>query len=137
LVLATALITGLASCSAPAPAPAEVEQEQTVEETQGPAEGEASAWAKPVTNPGELIATAAGPNFQVDIYQVGTATATKTGQFSNPDTNKPIIEVGAELVFVNYVVTNTSSETIPLSASLVGVQARYDDWPYLQGMDSV
>lgn len=97
----------------------------------------AASWANPVTNPGDLLTTITGDGFQVDVYQVGTAAATKTGQFANPDTNKPIIEVGAELVFVNYIVTNTGTEDIPLSYSLVDVTARYADWPYLQGMDSV
>jgi hypothetical protein len=39
--------------------------------------------------------------------------------------------------YVNYIFTNTSAEAIPLSCSLVDISARYADWPYLQGMDSV
>jgi len=142
LVLAALLATGLVACSPaadPKPdtseeAPAEEEAEETPEAN---SDFTAAEWAKPVTNPGELLTTVKGTNFQVDVYQVGTEKASKTGQFVNPDDNKPIIAVGAEIVYVNYVVTNTSDEEIPLTYSVVDVSARYADWPYLQGMDSV
>lgn len=100
-------------------------------------DGTSPAWAVPTTTPGTLLTTIAGTNFTVDVYQVGTAAASKTGQFVNPDDNTPIIDVGTEIVYVNYVFTNTSSEVIPLTYSLVSMTPRYDDWPYMQGMDSV
>ena len=139
------LVAGLASCAAPVeddtkPDTSESTEETPVEETEAPVvtgDYVAASFANPVTNPGELLTSVTGTNFQVDIYQVGTAAATKTGSFANPDTSKPIIEVGAELVFVNYVITNTSDEDIPLTSLLVDVTARYADWPYLQGMDSI
>ena len=99
-------------------------------------DGDTAEFAKPVTEPGELLTTITGDGFSVAVYQVGTEKASKTGQFATPD-GKPVIEVGADIVFVNYVVTNTGTADIPLSYSLVDISARYDDWPYLQGMDSV
>lgn len=141
IAFAAVLTAGLVACSTPTPEPTpeseapEVVEEETAPETSG--DFTAASFAKPVTNPGELLDTFSGENFQVDVYQVDTAIAEKTGQFVNPDTNKPIIEIGAEIVFVNYVITNTGSEDIPLTYSLVDVTARYDDWPYMQGMDSV
>jgi hypothetical protein len=145
LLVSGLLIAGLTACAAPADDEPDTEtsaspEETPVEESDEPvATGDfiAASWANPVTDPGELLTSVQGTNFQVDIYQVGTAAATKTGSFANPDTNKPIIEVGAELVFVNYIVTNISDEDIPLTSLLVDVTARYADWPYLQGMDSV
>lgn len=143
-LLSAALIVGLVGCApaaepetsaSPAPEPEASETSESAPVATG--DYVAASWAKPITDPGELLTTITGEGFQVDIYQVGTAAATKTGNFANPDTNKPIIEVGAELVFVNYIVTNTSSEDIPLSYSLVDVDGRYESWPYLQGMDSV
>jgi hypothetical protein len=153
LFFAAVLTAGLVSCSADADeepstsatpkasassTPSATAEAEETEAADAPA-GDATApsWAKPVTTAGELIGSVDGPNFTVDMYQVGTAAATKTGNFVNPDTNLPIIAVGDEVVFVNYVVTNTSSETIPLSNLLVDVSTRYDDWPYLQGMDTV
>ena len=59
------------------------------------------------------------------------------GSFVDPDTNKPLVEKGDELVVVNYVVTNNGSGPVVLGPSLVDVTARYADWPYLQGMDGV
>jgi hypothetical protein len=146
LLVSGILVAGLTACAAPVdddpkPDKSESVEETPVEETEEApvATGDfvAASWANPVTDPGELLTSVTGTNFQVDIYQVGTAAATKTGSFANPETNKPIIEVGAELVFVNYIITNTSDEDIPLSYSLVDVTARYADWPYLQGMDSI
>lgn len=134
---------GLAGCSSDAPA--EDPDTEIVEpgETEAPAEetpvgdGTTAAWAKPVVTNGEVIASGSGDGFSIEIYQVGTAEATKTGQFVDPDKNEPIIAVGDQIVFVNFVLTNTGSEAIPLSYSLVSVDGRYDDWPYMQGMDSV
>lgn len=101
------------------------------------ASGDSPEWAVPTTTPGEKIATIEGSSFTVDIYQVGTATASKTGQFVDPETNLPLIAEGDEIVYVNYVMTNTGSEDIPLSYNLVDVSPEYADWPYLQGMDSI
>lgn len=116
------------------PSPSE---EETTEAPQASGDGASPAWAVPTATPGTLLTTATGENFTVDIYQVGTATASKTGQFVNPDTNLPLIAEGDEIVYLNYVFTNTSAEVIPLSYSLVSVSPRYDDWPWAQGMDSI
>ena len=90
----------------------------------------------PVVTPGEKLTTIEAGDVTVDVYQVGTAKADDTGSFVDPDTNTPLIEVGDDLVFLNYVVTN-NGDPIDLGSSLVDVEARYDDWPYLQGMDGL
>lgn len=130
---------GLAACAAePAPEP-ETEQtdetEATEEAAPETAEGQ-PAWALPATTQGEKIATIEVDGIVVEVYQVAVVQATKTGQFVNPDTNQPIIAVGDDIVFVNYVISNTG-DPIDLGSSLVSIDARYDDWPYMQGMDSV
>lgn len=112
--------------------------EETTEDVPAPppsASGQPS-WALPVVNPGELLTTIEAGDVSVEVYQVGTAKADDTGSFVDPDTNKPLIEVGDTLVFLNYVVTN-NGDPIDLGSSLVDVEARYDDWPYLQGMDGL
>ncbi|WP_265521656.1 hypothetical protein [Oerskovia flava] len=116
--------------------PAEEETEDA-EEVDSSASGDVPEWANPVTTPGEQISSLSGDDFQVDVYQVGTTEATKTGQFADPETNEPLIDEGDEIVFVNYVITNTGDEPIQLGSSLVNISARYDDWPYMQGMDSI
>jgi hypothetical protein len=108
---------------------------EAAEET-GASEGALPDWANPVTTPGEQISTFTIGDVRVDVFQVGTAQATKDGLFANPDTNEPIIAEGADIVFINYVITN-EGEPIDLGSSLVNTSARYDDWPYMQGMDSV
>ena len=49
---------------------------------------------------------------------------------------KPIIEVGDDIVLINYVVTNNGAP-IDLGPLFVGIDARYDDWPYAGGMDTI
>lgn len=117
-------------------APAETE-EPTESADAGPAGAEGQpAWARPVTTGGELISTVEVGDVTVEVYQVSTTKATEDGNFADPDTNKPLLAKGDDIVFVNYVVTN-NGEAIDLGASLVNIDARYDDWQWLQGMDGV
>lgn len=96
-------------------------------------DGSTPAWALPVTKPGELLTTAEAGDVTVEIYQVGKAKATDDGMFVDPDTKKPILQKGDQLVFVNYVITN-SGDPIDLGSSRVSIEARYDDWKWMQGM---
>ncbi|MUK03375.1 hypothetical protein GM708_16570 [Vibrio cholerae] len=116
---------------------AEASAESTVDSTSAPAAAEGQpAWAEPLTTGGDLISTIEAGSISIEVYQMATTAATKTGQFADPEKNEPIIDVGDEIVFVNYVITN-NGDPVDLGSSLVNVTARYDDWPYMQGMDSV
>lgn len=141
VALVGAGLFGLAACAGgPAPEPettqtdAGAETEETEESTPVTAEGQPS-WALPATTEGDKIATIEVGGIVVEVYQVAVTQATKTGQFATPD-GDPVIAVGDDIVFVNYVISNTG-DPIDLGSSLVLIDARYDDWPYLQGMDSV
>jgi hypothetical protein len=143
VAIASVGLFGLAACSTDAEEPpAETEQTTAPEpsesdEAEAPATEGQPAWAQPVTEGGELISTIElDGGVTVEVYQIGTTTATKSGQFVDPDSNEPIIAEGDEIVFVNYVVSN-SGDPVDLGSSLVSIDARYDDWPYMQGMDSV
>ncbi len=140
--IATVGLFGLVGCSSPADEEtpdtqpsAEAEPTETDEAEAPSAEGQ-PAWANPATEGGDLVSTIELEGITVEVYQVGTTTATKTGQFVDPENNEPIIAEGDEIVFVNYVVSNTG-DPVDLGSSFVSVDARYDDWPYMQGMDSV
>lgn len=143
---AVAAITGLmllgtAACGSddaePAATPSASAAPTEEATTEAPASsGDLPSWANPVSTEGEKIASGKVGDLSVDVYQVGTEKATKTGQFVNPDDNKPIIAEGDEIVFVNYVVTNTGDD-IDLGSSFLNVDGRYDDWPYMQGMDGI
>jgi len=145
LAVASLGLLGLAACSSePDAAP------ETSKVSASPSEAESSPaesssaeaatgqpdWANKVTTGGKLISTIKAGGISVEVFQGDVTAATKTGQFVDPKTNKPIISVGDDITFVNYVVTN-NGDSIDLGSSLVDVSARYDDWPYLQGMDSV
>ena len=93
-------------------------------------------WANPVTTPGTPIARVNAGDLTVEVFQVGTTTATETGSFADATTGQPLVAPGDQLVFVNYVVTNNGAP-VDLSASLVTIDATYDNWPYLTGMDGL
>lgn len=145
--IASLALVGLAACggsdepkaekksSATTPA-ADPEPTEETSEAAPAASGDQPAWAKPAKEAGEKISTVKAGDITVDIFQVGTTKATKTGQFVDPDTNKPLLDTGDDIVFVNYVITN-NGEPVDLGSSLVSVEARYDDWKYLQGMDGI
>ncbi|WP_430591993.1 hypothetical protein [Humidisolicoccus flavus] len=121
----------------PSPSESDDDSDTDSEESEAPAAtGGQPSWADPVTTPGEMLTTIEVGDVTIDVYQVGVVASPKTGNFVNPDDNKPIIDVGDDIVFVNYIITN-EGDPIDLGASLVTVNAEYDDWPYLQGMDSI
>jgi len=100
------------------------------------ASGDQPEWAHPVQTKGDKISTFEVGDITVDVYQVGTAKAPKQGSWVDPETNKPIIDKGDEIVFVNYVITNNGKD-VDLGSSLVSVKPRYDDWKYAQGMGGI
>lgn len=128
---------GLTACSGEAdeeePTAAETSEVEETEEEPVAVEGQ-PAWANPIAEGGEVFATIELGDVTVEARQMGTETATRTGNFVDPEDNEPIISEGDEIVYVQYVVTNTG-DPIDLGSSLVSFDARYDDWPYLQGMD--
>ena len=99
--------------------------------------GELAEFAKPYEVQGDLLTTLEADGFKLDIYPVGTQPAPKDGNFVEPDTNEPILKAGDEMVYVNYVFTNTSGKDVKLGASLVNVTATYANWEWAQGMDGV
>lgn len=140
------LLAGLAACGEDTSADDSSAQDTETSASQEPAteatseaagDGSAPAWAKnSTTTEGTKISSFKVGDVNVDVFQVGVEKATKTGSFVNPDDNKPIIAEGADIVYLNYVITN-EGDTINLGSSLVNIDPKYDDWPYIQGMDSV
>ncbi|MGP0223991.1 hypothetical protein [Paenarthrobacter sp. NCHU4564] len=96
----------------------------------------AASWAQPISEAGDKLGTINGESFSVDIYQVATDAASKDSMFVDKETKENLLKKGAPIVYINYVVTNTSSAEIPLGHSLVSPSAKYTDWKYLGGMPS-
>lgn len=117
----------------------------TPEATESPSAGEAAeagdfkapAWAKPTFATGTKLTTVKAGGLSIDVYKAGVAKATEDGIFVDPETRKPILAKGDEVVFVNYVITNEGSSPIDLEEVDVEVDAKWDNWPYLQGMTGV
>ena len=95
-----------------------------------------AAWALPISEAGDKLGTIKGDSFSVDIYQVATDVASKDSMFVDKETKENLLKKGDPVVYLNYVVTNTSTAEIPLSHSLVNTSAKYTDWKYLGGMPS-
>ncbi|MCP2049096.1 hypothetical protein [Paenarthrobacter histidinolovorans] len=95
-----------------------------------------ASWALPISDAGDKLGSMKGDSFSVDIFQVATDVASKDSMFVDKETKENLLKKGAPIVYVNYVVTNTSSADIPLSHSLVTPNAKYTDWKYLGGMPS-
>ncbi|MFJ6538942.1 hypothetical protein ACIQH5_22150 [Paenarthrobacter sp. NPDC091711] len=95
-----------------------------------------AAWALPISEAGDKLGTIKGDSFSVDIYQVATDVASKDSMFVDKETKENLLKKGDPVVYLNYVVTNTSSAEIPLSHSLITPNAKYTDWKYLGGMPS-
>lgn len=98
--------------------------------------GAVPAWAKEPTSGGEEIASIDAGDVNVKVFQMGVEKAPKEGRWVDPDTKKPLIAKGDDIVFVNYVVTN-NGDPIDLGSSLVKVTPKYDDWKYAQGMGGI
>lgn len=96
----------------------------------------AASWADDPQTEGEEIANFDAGDVNIRVLQVGTAESPKDGMWADPDTNEPLIAEGDELVFVRYVVTN-EGDPVDLGASLVQIEAEYEDWAYMQGMGGV
>ncbi|QOT18677.1 MULTISPECIES: hypothetical protein [Paenarthrobacter] len=96
----------------------------------------AASWALPITDAGQKLGSIKGESFNVDIFQVATDVASKDSMFVDKETKENLLKKGDPVVYLNYVVTNTSSAEIPLSHSLVSPSAKYTDWKYLGGMPS-
>lgn len=143
LIGAAALVFALSACAEQSelpetPAGGEVTEEPTqTEEPQAPeqpaGDGDYTAadWAYPVEAKGEHLLTIDAGQYEVEVYQVGVVEATKNGNFVGQD-NQPLIAVGSDIVYLQYIVTNTSGEDIKLSYSLASVNAHRDDNPYVQ-----
>lgn len=153
---AVGTLIGLAACSGdsedsatPEPTVEETTEAASEEPTEEPTEedtddepvsssgeGTTPAWALEPTSAGELIATVEAGEVTVEVYQVDVVAAKSSSILVDADTNEPLIDEGDDIVYVNYVITN-SGAPIQLGSSRIVVDAKYDDWGYLGGMASI
>lgn len=83
-------------------------------------------WAAGSLDAGEKIGAVKTKNFSVDVFQVGTGKLAKdTTGYSDP---KKDLKAGTEVVYANFVFTNTSSKPITLSRALGTPRLVMDGW---------
>ena len=141
------LIFGLAACGGSSDDDAKTDKDKKSEATE-PAEeeegddakadgpGSSPDWATPVTEPGEKLVTVKAGDVTVDVYQVDVVESPKESSAVDKETKDPIIAEGDDIVFVNFVITNTG-DPIDLGPTQVAVEGKYVDWKYLGGMPSI
>lgn len=95
--------------------------------------GAAPAWAEGSTNVGKKIGSFTTNSWKIDLYQVGTAKTDSDSMLADPDTKKTLLPKGSTVVFVNYVLTNTSKAPISLGSSLADPELKAADWKYMSG----
>lgn len=141
VVIAAAMVIVLASCGGnddtgekTSPTPSETSETQPSQPPEG--DDELPSWANEVTKPGDKLTSLKLKNLTVDIYQVGVTEAKTTGNVTNPESGKPIIDKGDDIVYVNYVITNTGPP-VDLGSVLVKIEPRYKNWKFKKAMDTV
>lgn len=125
-----------ASPSAPESSASAPEGTGTEAAPAGSGKYKAAPWAKPISDKGTKLGTIKSDSISIDVYQVATDVASKDSMFLDKETKKNLLPKGAPIVYVNYVVTNTSSEDLPFTIGLVSLTTKYTDWKYMSGMPS-
>lgn len=114
-------VSGLAACGGETDAD-EQESVRTVDRDSLELLG-APDWAYEFETPGDLVLTAEIGQLEVDLYQVVVRQSDKRMESVGGDV---IIDIGQDMVYVNYVVTNLG-DPLDLDAGLVSANIEYDD----------
>jgi len=56
---------------------------------------------------------------------------------ADPDSNEPLIQEGDQVLIYQYIMTNTSDETIPLSTSLMQMSEEYAGSKFIHGATAI
>lgn len=145
LIAAGAILAlGLTGCTAPAEEqpekkPASTEQaapEETPTEEAPAATGDTPEWAEGSLDVGDSLGEITTDSWKVQVFQVGTAKTTKDSMFVDKESGKNLLPTGAEVVYVNFVFTNTSGADIQLGSSLGSPSVTSSTWKYMGGQPS-
>jgi hypothetical protein len=98
---------------------------------QAAAQGATPDWAYPVNITGDLMFTVEKDGLQLDVYEAGRATTATDSSIVDEDTGESLWPAGSPIVFVTYVVTNTTDKSVFLNL-MAGMYfpARLDSLPY-------
>lgn len=121
------------------------EQQTEAPETEAPetpaaeepaAAGDMPEWAEGSLDVGEKVGEISLDSWKVELFQVGTATTDKDSMFVDKESGENLLPKGSEVVYVNFVFTNTSDAPINLGASIGSPQLQSSTWKYLGGQPS-
>lgn len=96
--------------------------------------GQVPEWAANPVDVGELVATGYTENWQVDVFQVGTATTVSDSSWEDSETGENLLPAGSEIVVLNFVYTNTSGETQYTAINMGNPSFTTDSWKYYGGI---
>jgi hypothetical protein len=139
LTAALACLLAVTACTpdkAPEPAPAKesVQERPEVTEQTVVSSGNVPAWASGSVDVGTSIGNSSTDSWSIEAFQVeDLGTSSKDSMFVDPDTLQNVLPEGSPVVYVNFVYTNTSDETIMVPLSFGTPDLRSEFWKYGQG----
>jgi hypothetical protein len=89
----------------------------------------AADWASEIVTSDEVLFRGETDGVQLTIYKLAVHPAIKDSMFVDPDTKESVFTQGTDMVWVNYVWTNNTGETLLYSSTGGGL--RYEDSPYM------
>ncbi|MCL2848516.1 MAG: hypothetical protein FWE61_00545 [Micrococcales bacterium] len=133
------LASTLVGCGSPAAkdadtSPGAAEKTQTPPPTQGVPSGGAAEWTPPFTLEGTPFLTFEKDGLRLDLYEVGRTTATRDSFYSDRDTKQNLWPAGSPVVYVNYVLTNTTNAPVFVGSTGPSVGVHAKSMPYLGGL---
>lgn len=116
---------------------AEEEADETDEDSEVDGDYEIPDWGYPIEESGEKVGSIENDTVRIDVWEVERGESTKDSMMADPDTNEPIIQEGDEVLVYQYIMTNTSDETIPLSTSLMQMSEEYAGSKFIHGATAI
>jgi hypothetical protein len=89
----------------------------------------AAEWAADIVTSDEILFHGSANGMELTIYKMAIHPASRDSMLVDPDTNVPVFTEGADMVWMNYVWTNNTGETLLYSNLNGGL--KYEDYPYM------
>jgi len=116
---------------------AKEEADETDEDSETDGDYQVPDWGYPIEESGEKMGTIENDTVRIDVWEVDRGKSTKDSMMADPDSNEPLIQEGDQVLIYQYIMTNTSDETIPLSTSLMQMSEEYAGSKFIHGATAI
>ncbi|MFC4222845.1 hypothetical protein [Lysinibacter cavernae] len=121
--------------SQPTSTPEPTTSSPTPSATTGQGSFTAASWSNPIAATGESLGAIEGDTVRADIYQAAIGAASRDSSVVDATTKEPLTKAGDPLVALEFVVTNTSDETIYVDDVFATDSVRNDNFVYTGGIN--